>query len=135
MPFAGATNGKSGFALSMDHDLMRTQASGDLHGDPAVHPTWPAQARDAYLAGFQRACTTNRAPLFIGNHFEQWNGGSDVDAVEGTVRAIAGRPDVRPVPFRQLVAWLEAQDPAVLAKLRTLSPGVPPPGGWGAFLG
>ena len=134
VPFVDATAGKSRHALSMDYNLMYKQSEGNLHGDPAMYPTWRAQARDAYLAGFQRAYTTNRAPLFIGNHFEQWNGGIYMDAVEDVIRAIAGRPDVRLVSFRQLVAWLEAQDPAVLAKLRTLAPGVAPPGGWGTFL-
>jgi hypothetical protein len=93
------------------------------------------QAREAYLAGFERAWSTNRAPYFVGNHFEQWNGGIYMDAVEDTVRAIAGRPEVRLVSFRQLVAWLEVQDPAVLAKLRTLPVGTAPAGGWGSFLG
>src|SRR5690349_23081017 len=32
--------------------------------------TWQKQARDAFVAGFQRAYTTNRAPLILGNHFE-----------------------------------------------------------------
>jgi hypothetical protein len=118
----------------MDYNLMYKQSNGNLHGDPAMYPTWRAQAREAYLAGFQRAYTTNRAPLFIGNHFEQWNGGIYMDAVEDVIRTIAGQPDVRLVSFRQLVAWLEAQDPAVLAKLRTLDPGTAPPGGWPAFL-
>ena len=43
--------------------------------------------------------------------------------------------DIRFVSFRQLVAWLEAQDPAVLRKLRTLAPGQSPLGGWAEFLG
>ncbi|MEU2348403.1 hypothetical protein [Modestobacter sp. NPDC049651] len=134
LPFPDAVAGKSRHVLSMDYNLMYKQSNGDMHGDPAMYPTWRAQARNAYLAGFDRAYGSNRAPLFIGNHFEQWNGGIYMDAVEDTVRAIAGRPDVRLVSFRQLVAWLDAQDPAVLAKLRTLTPGTAPPGGWSSFL-
>jgi len=134
VPFVGATNGKSKFALAMDYNFLYKQTGGNLHGDPAMYPTWRAQARDAYLAGFQQAYTTNRAPLFIGNHFEQWNGGIYMDAVEDAFRQIAEQPDVRLVSFRQLIAWLEAQDPAVLDRLRALSPGTPPPGGWQTFL-
>jgi hypothetical protein len=133
VPFIGATNG-SQHALSMDYNFMYKQSGGNSHGDPGMFPSWRAQARDAYLAGFERAYTTNRAPLFIGNHFEQWNGGIYMDAVEDAFRRIAERPDVRLVSFRQLVAWLGVQDPAVLARLRSLPPGTPPSDGWQKFL-
>jgi hypothetical protein len=132
LPWPGGTGSRH--VLSMDYNIMYKQSGGDPSGDPAEFRTWRAQARDAYLAGFQRAYRTNRAPLFIGNHFEQWNGGIYMDAVEEAFRVMAGHPDVRLVSFRQLVAWLEAQDPAVLTRLRTLSPGVAPPGGWRQFL-
>jgi hypothetical protein len=133
VPFTGATNG-SQHALAMDYNFMYKQTGGDTNGDAGMFPTWRDQARDAYLAGFERAYTTNRAPLFIGNHFEQWNGGIYMDAVEEAFRRIAERPDVRLVSFRQLVGWLDAQDPAVLARLRSLPPGTPPPDGWQKFL-
>ncbi|MYR84883.1 hypothetical protein GTY41_07945, partial [Streptomyces sp. SID685] len=71
---------------------------------------------------------------FIGNHFEQWNGGIYMDAVEEVLRQIAGRPEVRLVSFRQFVDWLDAQDPAVLTRLRTLEVGEKPVGGWSSFL-
>jgi hypothetical protein len=78
------------------------------------------------MAGFQRAYTTNRAPFFIGNHFESWNGGIYMTAVEQALRQIAEYPDVRLVSFRQMAHWLEAQDPQVISKLRTLVPGEAP---------
>jgi hypothetical protein len=134
VPFAGATDGRIRHVLSMDYNIMYKQSGGDPHGDPDMYPAWRAQARDALLAGFQRAYTTNRAPLFIGNHFEQWNGGIYMDAVEEAFRRIGEHRDVRLVSFRQLVTWLEAQDPGMLARLRTLAPGTPPPGGWRTFL-
>ncbi|RAG82452.1 hypothetical protein DN069_27705 [Streptacidiphilus pinicola] len=39
------------------------------------------------------------------------------------LRDITALADVRMVSFRQLVHWLEAQDPSVLAKLRGLNVG------------
>jgi hypothetical protein len=113
---------------------MYKQTGDAMDGGPAMYPTWRTQAPDTYLAGFERAYTTTRAPLFIGNHFEQWKGGIYMDAVEEAFRRIAERPDVRLVSFRQLVDWLDAQDTAGLARLRTLQPGTPPPGGWPTFL-
>ena len=134
VPFATTDPGKSNHALAMDYNLMYKQTNGNENGDPARFAAWRQQARDAYLAGFQRAYTTNRAPFFVGNHFEQWNGGIYMDAVEDALRSIAGQPGVRLVSFRQLVAWLEVQDPVVLDRLRGLPVGGAPPGGWPAFL-
>ncbi|MZD04512.1 hypothetical protein GTW43_05370, partial [Streptomyces sp. SID5785] len=67
-------------------------------------------------------------------HFEEWNGGIYMDAVESALKQIAGQKDVRLVSFRQFVDWLDAQDPAVLDRLRSLQVGEQPPGGWNAFL-
>jgi hypothetical protein len=112
--------------LSMDYNIMYNQIGPNPTGDAARRPYFERQAGQAYMAGFHRAYTTNRAPFFIGNHFETWNGGIYMTAVEDALRQIATYPDVRLISFRQLVAWLEAQDPKVIAKLRTLDPGVAP---------
>jgi hypothetical protein len=115
--------------------MMANQSGANPLGDRAQYDTWRAQARDTYVAGFRRAYESNRAPFFVGNHFERWNGGIYMDAVEEAVGRIAAYDDVRMVSFRQLVEWLEAQDPAVLRRLRTLGPGQSPLGGWAEFLG
>jgi hypothetical protein len=127
--------GHSFQVLSMDYNILANQSHGTTKGDPAKYGEWRDQARDAYLAGFNRAYTTNRAPFFVGNHFEQWNGGIYMDAVEETLKTIAAKPDVRLVSFRQLVEWLEVQDESTLRKLRTLGVGKAPSGGWETFLG
>ncbi|WP_405017583.1 hypothetical protein OHV05_11435 [Kitasatospora sp. NBC_00070] len=121
--------------LSMDYNILANQSAGSTKGDPTKYDAWRTQAKDAYLAGFDRAYSSNRAPLFIGNHFEQWNGGIYMDAVEEALKVIAGKPDVRLVSFRQLVEWLEVQDQSTLRKLRTLGVGKAPAEGWPAFLG
>ncbi|WP_354640768.1 hypothetical protein [Kitasatospora camelliae] len=127
--------GHSFQVLSMDYNIMYNQSGSNTHGDASRHAAWQVQARDSYLAGFERAYTSNRAPLIIGNHFEEWNGGIYMNAVEEVLKAVAGKPEVRLVSFRQLVEWLEVQDPAVLRKLQALGPGVSPAGGWEAYLG
>ncbi|WKX71887.1 hypothetical protein [Streptomyces sp. XD-27] len=104
--------------LSMDYNLMFNQSKNSTKAPPVNYPAWRQQATDAYINGFKRAYETNRAPLFIGNHFEQWNGGIYMDAVEETIKRIADEKDVRMVSFRQLCDWLDAQDPQVLAELR-----------------
>ncbi|MFI9322338.1 hypothetical protein ACIGXI_21470 [Kitasatospora aureofaciens] len=131
IPFPGHTFQ----VLSMDYNIMFNQCGPNTKADPALYPGFQAQARDSYLMGFDRTYNSNRAPYIIGNHFEEWNGGIYMNAVEEALRLIAGKPEVRLVSFRQLVDWLDAQDPAVLRKLRSLGPGQSPAGGWEGFLG
>lgn len=120
--------------LSMDYNFMFNQ-SGTTQGDPSRHEHWGNQMRDGLLKAFDRAYEGNRAPLIIGNHFESWNGGTYMRAVEETIARLCPRKDVRCVSFRQLADWLDMQDPAVLARLATLDVGQAPAGGWAEFLG
>ncbi|MEV7116215.1 hypothetical protein [Streptomyces anulatus] len=129
MPFPG----HSFEVLSMDYNILANQSQNSTKGMPSRYPGWRTQATGAYLAGFQRAYESNRAPFYIGNHFEEWNGGIYMDAVEEVIKKVADKDDVRLVSFRQYVDWLDVQDPAVLAKLRTLDVGQAPAGGWNSF--
>jgi hypothetical protein len=124
--------GKPYETLSMDYNFLANQ-SGVTDGPAAWRPAYKRQMRDSLLAGFERAYRTNRAPLVIGNHFEDWNGGIYMDAVEHVMKRVCRQREVRCVSFRQLVDWLDVQDPKALAKLRTLDVGERPPGGWKSF--
>ncbi|MFJ5103778.1 hypothetical protein [Streptomyces sp. NPDC088554] len=118
--------------LAMDYNFMYNQ-SGTVKGDPDQHEYWGDQMRDGLIQAFDRAYEGNRAPLIIGNHFESWNGGTYMRAVEETIAAVCVQKDVQCVTFRQLADWLDAQDPATLKKLRTLDVGEAPKNGWPAF--
>ncbi|MFF9762552.1 hypothetical protein ACF1G4_24060 [Streptomyces caelestis] len=120
--------------LTMDYNFMVNQSGTTTQGDPAKHGMWGDQMRDGLLQGFERAYEGNRAPLIIGNHFESWNGGTYMRAVEEVIEEVCTKSEVRCVSFRQLVDWLDAQDPETLAKLRTLGVGEAPKKGWEAFL-
>ncbi|MEU6995650.1 hypothetical protein ABZ953_33970 [Streptomyces sp. NPDC046465] len=122
--------GHSFEVLSMDYNILANQSKNSTKAPPANYPAWRKQATDAYISGFKRAYESNRAPFFIGNHFEEWNGGIYMDAVEEAMKHIAGKKDVRLVSFRQFVDWLDVQDPKVLAKLQGLEVGQQPTGGW-----
>ncbi|WP_031077581.1 hypothetical protein [Streptomyces sp. NRRL S-118] len=119
--------------LSMDYNFMVNQ-SGTAKGASSMHAYWGNQFRDGMVQAFDRAYNGNRAPLIIGNHFESWNGGTYMRAVEETIAHVCVKKEVRCVSFRQLADWLDAQDPAVLAKLRTLKVGQAPQAGWAQFL-
>ncbi|KUJ67504.1 hypothetical protein ACZ90_26980 [Streptomyces albus subsp. albus] len=125
--------GRAFETLSMDYNFLANQ-SGTTRGDPAKHDAWGRQMRDGVLSAFRRAYNGNRAPLFIGNHFESWNGGTYMDAVEDAIADMCPRKDVRCVSFKQLADWLDAQDPEVIDRLGQLDVGEEPKQGWAAYL-
>ena len=124
IPFAG----RGGTILSMDYNFMANQR-GDVH-DAGLRRQWQQQTADSYVAGFRRAYDGNRAPLIIGNHFENWRSSIYMRAVEDAMTSMAAHPDTRFVSMRQLCDWLDVQHPEVLARLRSLAPGTAPTGGW-----
>ncbi|MFJ5260966.1 hypothetical protein ACIQAC_10955 [Streptomyces sp. NPDC088387] len=120
--------------LTMDYNFMVNQSGTTTQGDPGKYEFWGDQMRDGLLQGFRRAYDGNRAPLIIGNHFESWNGGTYMRAVQEVVEEVCTKSDVRCVSFRQLADWLDAQDPKALAKLKSLKVGQAPKQGWESFL-
>ncbi|MDH6139944.1 MULTISPECIES: hypothetical protein [Kitasatospora] len=112
--------------LSMDFNFLANQSNSDPNGDPSKYAQWEKTTRDGYLNGFERAYNGSRAPLFIGNHFETWNGGIYMKAIEDVMRNVCTKPQVQCVSFKELADWLDAQDPNVLAQLRQLDPGQAP---------
>ncbi|MGW4435938.1 hypothetical protein ACWELO_09285 [Streptomyces sp. NPDC004596] len=130
VPFPGHTYEQ----LTMDYNFMVNQSGTQTQGDPDMYGYWGDQMRDGLLKGFYRAYDGNRAPLIIGNHFESWNGGTYMRAVDEVVKEVCNKPEVRCVSFHQLADWLDAQDPQTLAKLRTLKVGEAPRQGWASLL-
>ncbi|GAA5613033.1 hypothetical protein CP981_18000 [Streptomyces platensis] len=128
--------GHSFEVLSMDYNILANQSKNSTKAPPVNYPGWRQQATDAYISGFRRAYETNRAPFFVGNHFEQWNGGIYMDAVEDAIKHIANEQnrDVHLVSFRQFADWIDAQDPEVLRKLQRIPVGQRPAGGWKSYL-
>ncbi|MBV2355000.1 hypothetical protein KUM39_11590 [Streptomyces sp. J2-1] len=129
--------GHSFEVLSMDYNMLANQSVNTTKAPAYNYPHWRRQSADAYISGFKRAYETNRAPFFVGNHFEQWNGGIYMDSVEEAFQHIAAEKekggDVRLVSFKQFVEWIDVQEPEVLDRLRTLDVGQRPAGGWKRF--
>ncbi|WP_406458383.1 hypothetical protein OH768_28845 [Streptomyces sp. NBC_01622] len=120
--------------LTMDYNFMVNQSGTQTQGDPDKYEQWGDEMRDGLLKGFDRAYDGNRAPLVIGNHFESWNGGTYMRALDEVIEKVCNKPETRCVSFRQLADWLDAQDPGTLAKLRNLNVGEAPKPGWASFL-
>ncbi|WP_432055596.1 hypothetical protein [Streptomyces sp. bgisy022] len=112
--------------LSMDFNFLYNQSDGETDGDPAMYPRWQQETVQTYMAGFNRVYYGSRAPLFIGNHFEEWNGGIYMKAVEEVIKRVCTKKDVECVSFKELADWMDVQDPAVLQRLRNLDPAQSP---------
>ncbi|MFJ6723827.1 MULTISPECIES: hypothetical protein [unclassified Streptomyces] len=112
--------------LSMDFNFLYNQSDGETDGDPAKFAQWQQETTDTYMNGFDRVYYGSRAPLFIGNHFEEWNGGVYMKAVDDVIKNVCPRKDVQCVSFEELADWMDVQKPETLERLRTLDPAQSP---------
>ena len=109
--------------ITMDYNFYAKQEPATVLGGPAP-PLAKSKADSAQvLATYDdmlKAAETDgvHEPIIIGNHFNDWNNNAYSDAVANFALATCGRPGVNCVPFRDLVDWMNAQDPKVLAGLQ-----------------
>ncbi|CAL2060236.1 hypothetical protein FSY75_08500 [Streptomyces sp. TR1341] len=112
--------------LSMDFNFLYNQSNGETDGDPAKYAQWEQQTVDSYMAGFNRVYYGSRAPLFIGNHFEHWNGSIYMKSIDQIIPKICTKKGVKCVSFKELADWMDVQKPSTLAALRSLDPAQSP---------
>jgi hypothetical protein len=113
-------------ALSMDFNFLYNQSGGATQGDPAKFADWEKKTVDSYMAGFNRVYYGSRAPLFIGNHFENWNGSIYMKAIDTIIPKICTKKGVKCVSFKELSDWMDVQSPQTLQQLRSLDPAQSP---------
>ncbi|OIJ66198.1 lipoprotein [Streptomyces mangrovisoli] len=112
--------------LSMDFNFLYNQSNGETKGDPSKYGEWEQTTVDSYMAGFNRVYYGSRAPLFIGNHFEDWNGGIYMKAVDQVIKNVCTKKGVKCVSFKELADWMDVQKPETLQRLRSLDPAQSP---------
>ncbi len=109
--------------ITMDYNFYYTQRQASSQGvTQAQSDADAAQVQGTYDDMYNAAYNGNRAPLILGNHFNAWNNNAYEKALTKFVLARCGQPDTYCVPFRDVLAWMEMQDPAVLAGLQDLPP-------------
>jgi len=107
--------------LSMDYNFLYSQNNAQVTGPVSVCNRARTSTYDSYLKAFNAVYTGNRAPLILGNHFNTWLCGAYRDALTNFITTVhTQHPDVQFISFIDLVHWLDAQSPAVLAHLRGL---------------
>lgn len=73
-----------------------------------------------YRHMFEEAYTGNRAPLVIANHFNDWNGNAFNPATAEFMAQVCGLADTYCATYSDVVAWMELQDPQLLAEWQNL---------------
>lgn len=87
--------------------------------DPSRDAEFTAATLDTYRAAYQAAYNTNRAPLTIATHFNDWSGGSFSRATEQFMTEVCVKPDTVCATYSEVLRWMKLQDPAALDPYRT----------------
>ncbi len=113
-------NGTGKNQIMMDYNFYYTQRQASSAGvTPEQSAADAAQVKATYDDMYNATFNGNRAPLILGNHFNAWNNNAYETALTNFVLEKCGQPDTYCVPFRDLIAWMDVQDPAVLADLQS----------------
>jgi hypothetical protein len=104
----------------MDYNLWFSLNGG--REDATRSADFAAKTMDTYRAVYQAAFNGNRAPLVVGNHFNDWAGGAFSTAVERFMGEVCTRPETVCATYSEVIRWMQMQDPAVLNALRTMPP-------------
>lgn len=106
--------------IAMDYNFW-VQLNG-----AASAPGRAAEFTDAVLTTYRQmyaaAYDGNRAPLVIGNHFNDWSGNAFNPAAERFMAEVCDQPETVCTTYQTVIAWLEAQTPAVRAELLARPP-------------
>ena len=102
--------------LSMDYNFYFAQSGGKP--EPEREREFRDEMVRTYLAYFAATYTGNRAPVHIGHHFSQWNGGAYWKAMQEFAKAVCRLPEVRCTTYRELQSFLEALPESTLSAYR-----------------
>jgi hypothetical protein len=102
--------------ILMDYNLW--YAFNQAREAPARVTEFTDRSLEAYRAAYAAAFAQNRAPLVVGNHFNDWNGGAFATAVERFLGDVCLQPETVCTTYGNVSRWMDLQDPAVLAEWR-----------------
>ncbi len=116
-------HGTNHFQITMDYNFYYAQRNASSTGvTPDQSAMDSAQVQATYQDMYNATYNGDRAPLILGNHFNAWNNNAYTNAIGNFVLANCGKPDTYCVPFRDVIAWMNMQDPARLAQLQAQDP-------------
>ncbi|WP_106348913.1 polysaccharide deacetylase [Antricoccus suffuscus] len=90
--------------------------------EPGRAPEFTKMVLDTYQSMYAAALNGNRAPLVIGNHFNNWSGNAFNPAVDAFMAAACNKPETVCTTYQNVLKWMAVQDPAILAGLLAQPP-------------
>jgi hypothetical protein len=90
--------------------------------EPDTAPELRDIVKKTYDFMWDQAYNGNRAPILIANHFNKWNGDSFNPVAMDFMKEKCGQPDTYCATYQDVIAWMELQDPDVLAALQAQAP-------------
>jgi len=112
--------GFGGMVVNMDYNMWVKFNGGK--NQPQTAPELREKVYATYTHLYDSTLTGNRAPLLIANHFNAWNGNSFNPAVLKFMKNYCGRPQTYCATYSDVIAWMQLQDPQVLAALQKQAP-------------
>ncbi|GAA1261082.1 polysaccharide deacetylase [Saccharothrix xinjiangensis] len=106
--------------VMMDYNLWF--ALNGAREEPARADDFKQVVLDTYRSVYQAAFNGNRAPVVVGNHFNEWAGGAFSRSVEEFMREVCARPETVCATYTEVIQWMQLQDPGLLAQLRRMPP-------------
>jgi peptidoglycan/xylan/chitin deacetylase (PgdA/CDA1 family) len=97
--------GTSKSNLSMDYNFFVAQ-SGGKDGPKEKFKEYEDQMVQSYVNYFNRSYFGNRAPVHIGHHFSQMNGGAYWKAMQRFARHVRAKPDVICGTYKELMSFV-----------------------------
>ncbi len=102
--------------MAMDYNFWFKFNQGK--DEPETAPELRGIVKSTYDFMYDQAYNGNRAPILIANHFNKWNGDSFNPPAMDFMKEKCGQPDTYCATYQDVIAWMEMQDPEVLAALQ-----------------
>lgn len=106
--------------IAMDYNFW--YAFNKAKEEPGRAPEFSQMVLDTYRSMYDAAFNGNRAPLVIGNHFNNWSGNAFNPAALSFMQEVCTKPDTVCTTYQNVIKWMNAQDPTVLAELLARPP-------------
>jgi hypothetical protein len=104
--------------IMMDYNLW--YALNRAKDDKSKRDEFAGATLEVYRAAYNAAVQGNRAPLVVGNHFNDWAGGGFGLATERFMGEVCTKPEAVCATYSEVIQWMELQTPATLEALGKL---------------
>lgn len=102
--------------VNMDYNFYVAQSKGV--DDLVNREAYRKQMVDSYVNYFNNNYYGHRAPVFLGHHFNLYNGGAYWDALQDFTKMVCGMPEVKCINYKQYATWIDGLKDQTLLSYR-----------------